>query len=137
MKTKNSNVYIKHVLATIVTTAMLLGTLTSIRLPAHAAALTVSHSGADVAYSKNGLTGQGVTVAVIDGAAFEAADPANNDNSIDDLRVIWGTSAISGRSANLLNASRVIWGQRIWSNRIIWGSNTSVADFSPIAIAGE
>ena len=49
---------------------------------------------------------------------------------VTDLRALWGTRAIWGTSANLLNASRAIWGKNVWGDRAIWGVSISQADLS-------
>lgn len=54
-----------------------------------------------------------------------------------DLRAIWGDRAIWGTSANILNASRALWGTSVWNDRAIWGTDSSAVDLSSIAFTGE
>jgi serine protease AprX len=58
-------------------------------------------------------------------------------NGVDNLKVVWGNQVIWGTSANILNASQVIWGSAVWSNQVIWGTNTNTVDLSSKAIKGE
>jgi hypothetical protein len=58
-------------------------------------------------------------------------------NGVDKLQVIWGTQILWGTSANILYASQVIWGTSVWNDQVIWGVDTSSADFTNTAIVGE
>jgi serine protease AprX len=57
--------------------------------------------------------------------------------SVNTLQVIWGTNAIWGTSANILDASHAIWGTSVWNDHAIWGTATSAADLSSTVIDGE
>jgi len=50
---------------------------------------------------------------------------------INDLHIIWGTSAISGTST--LSASHIIWGTSVWADHIIWGTGTDAVDLCTAA----
>jgi len=51
--------------------------------------------------------------------------------NINDLHIIWGTSAISGTST--LSASHIIWGTSVWADHIIWGTSTDAVDLCTAA----
>jgi len=58
-------------------------------------------------------------------------------SGVNDLRVVWGSRVIWGSSANVLSASRVIWGASVWGDRVIWGASSSSVDLTSTAINGE
>ena len=49
-------------------------------------------------------------------------------NGVNNLQIIWGTHIIWGTSANILNASQIIWGTSVWNDHIIWGTASSDVD---------
>ncbi len=74
MKTNTKNYRIRSTLGAIATQASLLGMLAGVSLPAYADEFTVQHTGADLAFSQFGLTGKGVTVAVLDSGIHQMND---------------------------------------------------------------
>ena len=58
-------------------------------------------------------------------------------SGVNDLRAIWGKVSLWADSANILSASRAIWGKSVWSDRAIWGKEAPAADLSIKAINGE
>ncbi len=59
-------------------------------------------------------------------------------SGINDLRAIWGSSALSGDNfSSLVDADRALWGSNVWNNRAIWGESSGTADLTSVAIGGE
>lgn len=75
------------------TAAALIGITATASLPARADEFTVGRSGADVAFSQNGLTGSGVTVAVLDSGIRYCPDLNSPSGS---TRIVASQSLIPG-----------------------------------------
>ena len=66
---------------------------------------------------------------------------------VTDLRAVWGSRAVWDSSgitdlravwgSNDLAASRAVWGSSVWSDRAVWGSDSTAVDLTSTAIQGE
>ncbi len=54
---------------------------------------------------------------------------------LDSSQLIWGTQLIWG--SNAVASSQLIWGTAVWSDHVLWGSDTAAIDLSPAVIVGE
>lgn len=59
-------------------------------------------------------------------------------SGIDDLRAIWGSSALTGDNfGDLVDADRALWGSSVWNDRALWGESFGTADLTSVAVKGE